>query len=127
MRNKIISKVENSQIRKDLPNFGPGDTINVHGRIVENNKTRIQQFEGVVIRVRGSGLRKTFTLRKVSYGVAVEKTYPLNSPTISKIDVIKEGLVRRARIYYIREKSGKDARIKTKVKKTVTTATKAKA
>lgn len=114
MSDELIRLVETTQLRDDIPEFGPGDTVNVHVRVVEGDKERIQQFKGVVISVRGSGARKTFTVRKVSDGVGVERIFPLNSPKIAKIDVLRRGHVRRAKLYYLRQRSGKSARIKEK-------------
>ncbi len=108
----IIQTIEQEQLRTDLPEFGPGDNVRVHVKVVEGNNERIQVFEGVVIKRRGGGLRETFTVRKVSQGVGVERTFPLHSPRIDKIEVVRRGRVRRARLYYLRERSGKAARIK---------------
>jgi len=109
----IIREVEKKYMRKDLPKFNPGDTIRVHFRFKEGeDKERVQVFEGVVIRRRGSGINATFTVRKVSFGVGVERTFPYHSPRIEKIEVVKRGKVRRARLYYLRERYGKAARIK---------------
>jgi large subunit ribosomal protein L19 len=102
------------QIRTDLPNFKAGDRIRVHVRVIEGNKERIQPFEGDVIAVRGGGMSKTFTVRKISNGVGVERIFPINSPKIQKIEVLREGKVRRAKLYYLRKLSGKAARIKDK-------------
>ncbi len=100
------------QIKTDVPDFHAGDTLDVHLRIVEGNKERIQVFSGVVIQVKGTGVGKTFTVRKISNGIGVEKILPINSPFIDKIVKVKEGKVRQARIYYFRERRGKSARIK---------------
>lgn len=108
--NNIISE----QIRTDLPNFKVGDRIKVYVRVVEGEKERIQPFEGDVISIRGIGLNKTFTVRKIASGVGVERIFPFNSPKISKIEIIKEGSVRRAKLYYLRNLSGKAAKIKSK-------------
>src|SRR6059036_27139 len=104
--------VEVPRLRDDLPDFGPGDTVRVHVRVAEGGRERIQVFQGVVIRRQGGGLRETFTVRKVSFGVGVERTFPVHSPTISKIDVLTRGRVRRAKLYYLRERRGKKARIR---------------
>ena len=112
--NGIIDLIEREQINLDIPHFQPGDTIKVHSRIIEGEKERIQVFEGVVIRRRGGGSRASFTVRKVSYGVGVEKVFPLSSPNIAKIEVVRRGRVRRAKLYYLRELRGKAARIKEK-------------
>jgi large subunit ribosomal protein L19 len=109
--NKLMD-VERPFLRTDFPDFRPGDTIKVYFKIKEGDKERIQPFEGVVIRKRGSGTGATFTVRKISYGVGVERTFPLHSPLIEKIEVLKRGKVRRARLYYLREKVGKKAKVK---------------
>ncbi len=99
---------------KDLPEIRPGDTLKVHTKIKEGEKERIQVFTGIVIRHRGSGLNKTFTVRKISYGTGVERIFPLYSPSIEKVEIVRRGKVRRARLYYLRERRGKSARIKEK-------------
>ena len=114
----ILNAIEKSQIRTDLPEIHAGDTVSVHVKIVEGNKTRVQRFDGIVLKIRGKGLSTTFTIRKDSHGVGVEETFQYHSPLIIKIDVLKHGKVRRAYISYIRERSGKSARIKTKPPKT---------
>ncbi len=103
--------------RTDIPIFRAGDTLKVHARVVEGNRSRIQIFQGVVIRRQGAGLRETFTIRKVSFGVGVERTYPINSPLIDRIEVLVRGDVRRAKLYYLRELRGKAAKIKEKREK----------
>ncbi|NLP17468.1 MAG: 50S ribosomal protein L19 [Firmicutes bacterium] len=108
----VIKALEGKQMRKDLPEFNPGDTIRVHVKVVEGSRERIQVFEGVVIARKSGGLRETFTVRRVSYGVGVERTFPLHSPRIAKIEVIRRGRVRRAKLYYLRKLHGKAARIK---------------
>lgn len=108
----VIRAIEQEQMRTDLPDFRPGDTVRVHAKVVEGSNERIQVFEGVVLRRMGSGLREYFTVRKVSQGVGVERTFPLHSPRIATIEVVRQGRVRRARLYYLRERSGKAARIK---------------
>ncbi len=107
--------VEAMQMKKDIPAFKPGDTLNVHVRVIEGDKERIQQFQGVVIGRRGSGLGETFTVRKISNGVGVERIFPLHSPRIAKIEVTKEGKARRAKLYYLRELASKQIRQKTSV------------
>ena len=107
-----IQELEKSQMRSDVPDFRPGDTLNVHVRVVEGNRSRVQVFKGVVIRRQGAGNRETFTVRKVSYGVGVERTFPVHTPAIDKIEVATRGQVRRAKLYYLRELRGKAARIK---------------
>ena len=104
--------VEQVYLRDDLPDFKPGDTVKVHVRVVEGERERVQVFEGVVIRRRGSGLSKTFTVRKVSFGVGVERTFPLHSPMIAKVEIASRGDVRRAKLYYLRSRVGKKAKVK---------------
>jgi large subunit ribosomal protein L19 len=98
--------------RTDLPDFRAGDTLKVHARVVEGNRSRIQIFQGVVIRRQGAGLRETFTIRKVSFGVGVERTYPINSPVLDRLEIVTRGAVRRAKLYYLRNLRGKAAKIK---------------
>jgi large subunit ribosomal protein L19 len=107
-----VDPVEKPRLREDLPSFRAGDTVRVHVRVVEAGRERIQVFQGVVIRRRGGGIRETFTVRKVSFGVGVERTFPLHSPSISTIEVVTRGDVRRAKLYYLRERRGKRARIR---------------
>jgi large subunit ribosomal protein L19 len=107
-----VDPVEKPRLRDDLPEFRAGDTIKVHVRVTEAGRERIQVFQGVVIRRRGGGLRETFTARKVSFGVGVERTFPLHSPQIARIEVVNRGDVRRAKLYYLRERRGKRARIR---------------
>jgi large subunit ribosomal protein L19 len=107
-----VDAVEKPRLREDLPEFRPGDTVRVHVRVAEAGRERIQVFQGVVIRRQGGGLRETFTVRKVSFGVGVERTFPVHSPTIAKIEVVTQGRVRRAKLYYLRERRGKRARIR---------------
>ena len=108
----ILDMLEQEQMRSDIPRFSPGDTVRVHVKIVEGGRERIQAFEGTVIRRQSGGLRETFTVRKVSSGIGVERTFPVHSPKIDRIEVVRRGLVRRAKLYYLRERSGKSARIK---------------
>ncbi|XAP99015.1 50S ribosomal protein L19 [Staphylococcus aureus] len=108
---KLIEAVTKSQLRTDLPSFRPGDTLRVHVRIIEGTRERIQVFEGVVIKRRGGGVSETFTVRKISSGVGVERTFPLHTPKIEKIEVKRRGKVRRAKLYYLRSLRGKVARI----------------
>lgn len=109
---EIIKELENEQLRTDLPKFKAGDTVRVHVRIIEGEKERIQVFEGVVIAMRNAGVRSSITVRKVSYGIGVERIFPLHSPIVSKIEVKSKGRVRRAKLYYLRNLRGKAARIK---------------
>jgi large subunit ribosomal protein L19 len=115
MNNNLVNEISASQLRTDLPAFSSGDTVKVNVRIIEGNKERIQAFEGVVIAVKGGGINKTFTVRKKSGTVGVERTFPLHSPVIASIEVLKVGKVRRNKIYYIRKRSGRKARIKEKL------------
>lgn len=108
----LIEEITKEQLRTDLPAFRPGDTLRVHVKVVEGNRERIQIFEGVVIKRRGGGISETFTVRKISYGVGVERTFPVHTPKIAKIEVVRYGKVRRAKLYYLRELRGKAARIK---------------
>jgi len=109
-----LNNIQKDQLRTDLPNFNVGDRIKVHFRVIEGEKERIQPFEGDVISIRGAGLNKTFTVRKIASGVGVERIFPYNSPKIAKIEIVKEGSVRRAKLYYLRKLSGKAAKIKSK-------------
>jgi large subunit ribosomal protein L19 len=104
--------VDRARLRDDIPDFGPGDTVKVHVRVVEGNRERVQVFEGVVIRRKGSGARETFTVRKVSFGVGVERTFPVHSPIIAKLEVASRGDVRRAKLYYLRDRVGKAAKVR---------------
>jgi large subunit ribosomal protein L19 len=109
----LLNSIERTQIRDDLSQFGPGDTVAVHIKITEGNKTRVQKIDGIVLKVSGKGLSKTFVIRKESSGVGVEETFSYHSPLIIKIDVLKKGKVRRAYISYMRQRSGKSAKIKS--------------
>ena len=106
--------IDAESVRDDVPVFAPGDTLKVHVRVVEGNKERVQVFQGVVIRRQGSGIRETFTVRKVSYGVGVERTFPVHSPVVAKIEPVTRGAVRRAKLYYLRDRIGKAAKVKEK-------------
>jgi len=108
----VIDAIEKEQLKQDLPEFRSGDTVRVHVKVVEGTNERIQVFEGVVMRRTGSGINEMFTVRKVTQGVGVERTFPLHSPRVAKMEVVRRGKVRRARLYYLRERSGKAARIK---------------
>ena len=110
----IIEVLEKEQLRSDIPAFAPGDTVRVHARIVEGTRERIQVFEGVVIARQGSGVRETFTVRRIASGVGVERLFPVHSPRIAKIEVTRRGIVRRAKLYYLRGLTGKPARIREK-------------
>ena len=112
--NEIIDLLEKENMRLDLPGIDIGDNVKVHTKIYEGDKERIQVFEGVVIRIRGGNTRATFTVRKISYGIGVEKTFPLHSPLIEKIDVVTKSKVRRAKLYYLRNLRGKAAKLKEK-------------
>ena len=110
----IIDQIERDGMRKDVPDFEPGDTVRVHVKIVEGDKERIQVFEGVVLGRSGGGLRETFRVRKISYGVGVERIFPVHSPRVEKVEVSRKGRVRRAKLYYLRERKGKAAQVKEK-------------
>ena len=109
-----LDALDADSLRNDIPDFRPGDTVKVHVRVVEGNRSRIQVFQGVVIRRQGGGIRETFTVRKVSFGVGVERTFPVHTPVVEKIEVVTRGDVRRAKLYYLRELRGKAAKIKEK-------------
>ena len=110
----IIEDVEQSYLRDDIPEFSPGDTVKVHVRVVEGGRERVQIFEGVVIARSGAGVRETFTVRKVAFGVGVERIFPVHAPIVAKIEVVRRGAVRRAKLYYLRDRVGKATRIKEK-------------
>ncbi|MGE5700910.1 MAG: 50S ribosomal protein L19 [Clostridia bacterium] len=109
---QVIRELTQEQLKQDLPAFRPGDTVRVHVKVIEGQRERIQLFEGVVIRRRGTGISETFTVRKISYGVGVERTFPVHTPKIDKIEIVRHGKVRRAKLYYLRDRVGKAARIK---------------
>lgn len=111
-QNQLIEKITSNQLRNDIPDFRPGDTVRVHARIVEGSRERIQIFEGVVIKRHGAGISATYTVRKISSGIGVERTFPLHSPRVDKIEVVRYGHVRRNKLYYLRSLNGKAARIK---------------
>ena len=111
----IIETLEKEQLRSDIPAFGPGDTLRVHAKIVEGNRERIQVFEGVVIGRQGTGVRETFTVRRISYGIGVERMFPVHSPRIAKIEVVRHGEVRRAKLYYLRDRVGKAAKVRERI------------
>ena len=106
--------IDNLNLRDDIPDFAPGDTLKVHVKVIEGNRRRTQLFEGVVIRRQGAGVRESFTVRKLSFGVGVERTFPLHTPIVDKIEVVTRGDVRRAKLYYLRDRIGKSAKIKEK-------------
>jgi large subunit ribosomal protein L19 len=110
----ILDAVDAASLRKDIPQFRAGDELKIHVRVIEGNKSRLQVFQGVVIRRQGDGVRETFTIRKVSYGVGVERTFPVHTPVIEKIELVKKGEVRRAKLYYLRDLRGKAAKIREK-------------
>jgi large subunit ribosomal protein L19 len=111
---KATDLIDNDQLRDDVPDFAPGDEVKVHVRVVEGNKERVQVFQGNVIARQGGGLQETYTVRKLSYGVGVERTFPLHTPTVTKIEVVKRGDVRRAKLYYLRGRTGRAAKIREK-------------
>ena len=110
--NEIIRSIESAQLRSDIPEFGIGDTVRVQVKVVEGSRERLQAFEGVVMARRNGGIRETFTVRRNSYGVGVERTFPLHSPRVDSITVVRRGKVRRAKLYYLRDRSGKAAKVK---------------
>lgn len=111
----IISEIEREQLKSDVPKFNVGDTVKVHVKVVEGKNQRIQIYEGVVLKRQNGGIKETFTVRKISYGVGVERTFPVHSPRIDKIDVVRRGKVRRAKLFYLRDRVGKAAKIKEKM------------
>jgi large subunit ribosomal protein L19 len=111
---KATDLIDNESLRDDIPDFAPGDEVKVHVRVVEGNKERVQVFQGNVIARQGSGLQETYTVRKLSYGVGVERTFPLHTPTVNKIEVVKRGDVRRAKLYYLRGRTGRAAKVREK-------------
>ncbi|MEN8075490.1 50S ribosomal protein L19 [Clostridioides difficile] len=110
--NEILRAIEAEQMRNDLPNFNVGDTVKLHVKVKEGNRERIQMFEGTVIKRQNGGLRETFTVRRVAYGVGVERTFPVNSPIIEKMEITRRGKVRRAKLFYLRDRVGKAAKVK---------------
>ena len=111
---KTTDIVDLQNLRSDIPEFGPGDELKVHVRVVESGKERVQVFQGNVIARQGSGVQETYTVRKVSYGVGVERTFPVHSPSVAKVEVVKKGDVRRAKLYYLRDRTGKAAKVREK-------------
>ena len=112
---EIIRELEKEQLRTDLPKLEIGDTVRVFVKVVEGNHERLQNFEGIVIKMQGGGIRKSFTVRRISYGIGVERTFPYNSPRIGKIEVVRHGVVRRAKLYYLRDRVGKAAKIRERI------------
>ena len=110
----FLDELDSASLRSDIPNFRPGDTVKVHVRVIEGTRSRIQIFQGVVIRRQGGGVRETFTVRKVSFGTGVERTFPVHSPIVEQIELVSRGDVRRAKLYYLRELRGKKAKIREK-------------
>jgi len=108
----LVRTVEEEQLKKDVPDFGPGDSVRVHVKVTEGGRERVQVFEGIVLKRRGGGLGESFTVRRVTYGIGVERTFPLHSPNVERIEVTRRGRVRRAKLYYLRGLKGKAARIK---------------
>ena len=113
--NEIIKNIEAEQLKAEVPQFNVGDTVKVYGKIKEGNRERIQVFEGIVLKKQGGGVRETFTVRKNSNGVGVEKTWPLHSPNVEKVEVVRRGKVRRAKLFYLRSRTGKAAKVKARV------------
>ena len=113
--NEIIRSIENAQLRSDIPEFAVGDTVRVEVKVVEGTRERLQAFEGVVIARRNGSVRETFTVRRTSYGVGVERVFPVNSPFVEKVEVIRCGKVRRAKLFYLRERTGKAAKVKARI------------
>jgi large subunit ribosomal protein L19 len=111
---KVTDIVDQQNLRDDIPSFAPGDEVKVHVRVVESGKERIQVFQGNIIAIQGSGIGETYTVRKLSYGVGVERTFPVHSPIVAKLEVVKRGDVRRAKLYYLRDRVGKAARVREK-------------
>lgn len=111
----IIRELEKEQLRNDLPELEIGDTVRVFVKVVEGNRERLQNFEGIVIKMQGGGIRKSFTVRRMSYGIGVERTFPYNSPRIGRIEVLRHGVVRRSKLYYLRDRSGKAAKIRERI------------
>ncbi len=112
---KIVETIGNEQMKKEVPSFSIGDTVKVHNLIKEGNRERIQIFEGTVIRKKNGGISETFTVRRISYGVGVEKTFPIHSPNVVNVEVVRKGKVRRARLYYLRDRVGKASKVKEKL------------
>ena len=120
---KTTDLVDNQYLRTDMPEFGPGDEVKVHVKVIEGNKERVQIFQGNIIAIQGSGVAESYTVRKVSYGVGVERTFPVHTPTVAKLEVVRRGDVRRAKLYYLRGRSGKSARIAERAREVVVPVT----
>ncbi len=118
-QNQLIEKINQAQLRSDIPDFRAGDTVTVSVKVVEGDNERLQDFTGVVIKRRGAGIQATYTVRKISNGIGVERIFPVNSPRVDKVEVIRHGKVRRSKLYYLRDRQGKAARIKQSFKKTL--------
>ena len=112
----IIDMLEQEQLKQDVPQIRPGDTVQVHVKVVEGSRERIQVFEGIVIKIKGNGIRETFTVRRVAYGVGVERVFPLHSPNVAAVKVVRNGKVRRSKLYYLRDRVGKAAKVKELIK-----------
>ena len=115
MNSEIIRQIENEQLKENIPQFGIGDTVRVYARIKEGNRERVQSFEGTVVRRQNGGIRENFTVRRVAYGVGVERVFPVHSPNVAKVEVIRNGKVRRSKLYYLRDRVGKSAKVKEKI------------
>ena len=115
MNSEIIRQIENEQLKENIPQFGIGDTVRVYARIKEGNRERVHSFEGTVVRRQNGGIRENFTVRRVAYGVGTEKTWPVHSPIIEKIEVVRKGKVRRAKLNYLRDRVGKSAKVKERI------------
>ena len=111
----VATELEKEQLRTDLPEIEVGDTVRVFVKVIEGNRERLQNFEGIIIKIQGGGVRKSFTVRRISYGVGVERTFPYNSPRIGRIELVRHGVVRRAKLFYLRERSGKSAKIRERI------------
>ena len=111
----IIKELEKEQLRTDLPKLEVGDTVRVFVKVVEGNRERLQNFEGIVIKMQGGGIRETFTVRRVSYGVGVERVFPVHSPNVAKVELVRKGKIRRAKLYYLRDRVGKAAKVKERI------------
>ena len=113
--NEIIRSIESAQLKDNVPEFRVGDTVRVQVKVVEGTRERLQNFEGIVIKIQGGGVRKSFTVRRISYGIGVERTFPYHSPRIGKIEVVRHGVVRRAKLFYLRDRVGKAAKVRERI------------